>query len=62
VSRTKRKIPYWATPYKLFELVEHFKGISNAPAINPEREAFFHGYDKMGRKSSILDPIEREEV
>jgi len=57
MSRTKRHVPHWATPEQLAKLVEYVR-----PKIIPERAAFYHGYDKMGRKSSILNPDDREEV
>ena len=64
MSRTKRHIPHWATPKRAEELKEYAKVVVNAPISwkNMERNAFFIGSDKLGRKTPILDPDEREEV
>jgi hypothetical protein len=66
MSRTRRTVPYWVTRDMLQpvnEELEAYQGMKKSvSATNPTRNAFFNGYDKMGRQSAIVDPEEREEV
>jgi len=64
MSRTKRTIPHWATQERQDEIAEFVERVSNAPSqwSRPERDPFFHGFDKLGRKTPIGDPETREEV
>lgn len=64
MSRTKRKSPHWATEENSLKNAEFAKTVIGAPShwLRPERDAFSHGFDKMGRKTPILNPETREEV